>query len=382
MARSYPFDYTSLCLQHHLLLADGVVRSGLDVPTHAKAAIQACENTVTIQPSNVYAMNLLAATHIIEAFWRVHMNQDVTVQLATASQWNENAKNTQATDQNKRNEALIQLVHAKKLMGQGKDSMEPISRAVKAMEGLLASNPQQPYVVGDLLMALAHLATEQMRKGIPHQETMAQAKNWFDQGMKTPTLLSEAQRSLVINQAGIEWVDLLYRFIQGEDISGPSESLLQLLTPKDIPMENEPNQMNMIANVQLLLAHQAQRQQQDPEAHLNLAQEQAQQALKIDPNNDRTLMTWALIQAWQAHVNGGDFQSAENTFQQAAEINPNNPYLHRAKAEVDWLRWRNTTDPAAKANARLQAQSHIEQALANDGLNPWFVFTAELIQQQ
>lgn len=382
MARSYPFDYTSLCLQHHLLLADGVVRTGLDVPTHAKAAIQACENTLTIQPSNDYAMNLLSATHIIEAFWRVHLNQDVTEQLATASRWNEKAKTTQATDQNKRNEALIQLVHAKQLMGQGKDSMEPISQAVKALEQLLTNNPQQPFVVGDVLMALAHLATEQIRKGIPHQETLAKAKNWFDQGMKTPALQAEAQRNLIINQASIEWVDLLFRFIQGEDIRDPSESLLQLLTPKDIPMENEPNQMNMIANVHLFLVHQTHRQQLDPKVHLNLAQEQAQLALKIDPNNDRTLMTWALIQAWQAHVNGGDFKAAENTLQQAAAINPNNPYLHRAWAEVAWLRWRNASDPTAKDKAKAQAQSHIEQALANDGLNPWFVFTAELIQKQ
>lgn len=378
MARSYPLDYSNLCSVHMGLAMDAIQRTGQGIESYLESAKSACQNTLKIQPQNIYPMNLLSVIYMLESQWRIDTGQDATNSLSQARAWNQQSSAITETIFNRWNQALILTSEAKLMMMQGNNALHQIEQALSLFEELLKlDDSNKPSIISDVLFVMSHQAHEQVRRGQPHLSTIERAQALFDEAMLKPNLLVSEQRGLVINMAEVLKVDLQLAFEQNSgQVQEKATKLIAFLDPNDNLIKDDPLQLANLANAHYLLArHLHKMQKPKAQHHLTDAQKYINQAQKIHQNNFYVQLAAASIASFQQVLNNQPHDASQDLFATAIDINPKNPYGYHAWAESLWLHAKNQQSPATQKQKTALALEKLEMALNIDPDNPRFILT-------
>jgi len=370
MARSYPVDYANLCHVNLGLMVDAIQRTGQGISTYLDEAKTACQNTLIIQPQNIYPMNLLAIIHMMEAQWKISTGQDPNEALNQAKQWNQTAQGIHETLTNTWNQALVLATEAKHMMMQGKNALPIINESLSLFEQLAITNASdKPSIISDMLYVMSLKAHEQVRHGQAHLPTIEQAQLLFNEAMLKPNLLVSEQRGLVINMAEVLNVDLQLAYEQGSlQVQEKATRLMAFLNPNDNLIKDDPLQLTNLANAHYIVARYLHQQQKPLENHLENAVHYVGQAQQIHHNNYKVQLVAASIKSFQHYLNNEAPASSNKLFEQAIAINPQNPYGYHDWAESLLLQ----AQHKGQSDAINKGLDKIKLALNIDTENPKF----------
>lgn len=379
MARSYPPSYQNLCYHQLNLMADAIQRTGEKVNHHAERSIEACENALVTLPEDNYAKRLLARTYLLLAQWQLNQGQSGDDSIQLAKQWNEQINTLNNVYVYSWSKALILTIQAKSGMLKGKNTLPTLNEALNVFEGLIQIESEfRPYLIGDYLFALAQKAEWLVANGADIESLKDQAKTLFDQTILTPDLMVSEQLGLVTNMAEIHWISLMNQKLNDIDIESSTNDLLAFLQPSENVIKNEPFHLIRLADTHALMTEHLWQKNQQIGTHLEQAKFYIGQALEVNSTSYPILISQANIMSLKAAVSGTNFNQANELFEQARNLNLNDPYGLKAHSE-HWLR-QARANHSNQSEALKNASRLINKAIEIQPENLFLLKTAEEIK--
>lgn len=382
MARSYPSTYSSLCLTHLGLMADGIQRSGERVMDFTQQGIVACKNALKIQPSNQFPMKLLARIYMMKAQWETNQGINANDSLAQAKHWNQQSSSLEDLFINSWTQGLILAFEAKQHMLYGERAQPVIDASLQVFNNMLKIDTEyRPYVVSDLLFVLTLQAQELIRQDQDPTAVFQRAQFLYDEVLLTPDLMVSEQWGLINNMAQVYLLELKAQFDHGQNILPLGKKLIAFLSPTENMLKNDPNQLLNLADTHLLVADYLRQQQQGIAEHLSLAADYIDQALAINPTSYSILLSQASLMTLQSYFSDQDYSQANEVFAQAIALNPNNPYSQHSWAKSLFIQAQNNPSATQQIASIKLANEIINLALAVDEFNHTFINTRVEIQE-
>ncbi len=380
MARSYPYDYYSLCETAFALMVDGLQRTGAEVDKYGALAIQAGENYLQTRPGEPAAMNLLARVHMIMAQWQLNTGQDANQSLQLAQQWLDQSMAVEQTILTLWGQGLIHATRAKQQIMAGHDAMAAIDLALTTLaQAAEQVQENQAYLVSDQLYVMALLANEQHRLGLNFQVTIEQAEAMYQKVSLDQAMLATEKKGLLVNMAEVYFVDFLARFEQQQDLMASGQQLLAFLSQPENQLENEPNQLTRLATVHGLMAVQLHQQNKPLGQHLVLAENHIKQARSINPNHFGVLSSQAFIMTLSQLRGDQDFTAVNQLFAAALAANPELPHTYHVWARSYLLQAQADLSHAEKLSVVKSGLQKIAQARFYDEHNQSFQLTQQAL---
>ncbi len=380
MARSYPYDYYSLCETDFALMVDGVQRTGEEVGLYGAQAIQACENYLQTRPGESGVMNLLSRIHMIKAQWELDTGQDADQSLLAAKQWNDESAATEKTIQTFWNQGLIHATTAKQKIMSGADAMAAIELALDAFEQ--ASNlvvGDATYLVSDQLYILAMKASEQYRQQQDFYPTIKRAEALYTEVVMGDALLASEKKGLLVNMAEVYFVRFVADYEQQQNVIASGQQLLGFLNQAENQLQNEPNQLVRLASVHGLMAVYLHQHNMALDDHLDLAMDYIQQARSINSKHHGVMSSQAYIMTLFELRGTQNFSAINALFADAVAANPNLPHTYDVWARSYLLQAQADISQAEQLSVVKNGLQKNAQALQYDETNPTFMRTQKAL---